>query len=66
MCGYLGGLTALWDAVLDFIYHPCTAFINYRVVKLEICWIFILQFLLKFLPSVLKSIGMKMCLTACI
>lgn len=34
------------------------------VVRLEICWSFILQFLMKFLPSSLRSVGLQMPLTA--
>ena len=47
-----------------FYVLPSSVFINSIVVKLEVCWSFILQFLLKFLPSVQKSVGMKMHLAA--
>lgn len=64
--GYLGGLSALWSALWDFTHRHYIALINSKVVRLEICWILILQYLMKFLPSALEPVGMKTCLTACI
>lgn len=51
-------------AAARFYVSPSTTFINSMVVKLEMCWSFILQFLLIFLPSVQKFVGMKMHLAA--
>lgn len=60
MYGYLGSHPALWNAVLDFMYRHYTAFINSKVVKLEIGCIFLLRSVLKCLSSALESVGMKM------
>lgn len=60
--GYLGGLPVL----SDFLHHPVIALINPKVVKSEIGWILIWQYLMKFWPSALESLGMKTRLIACI
>lgn len=43
--------------VCPLVYSDYTTFLNSKVVKLEIRWTFILQFMIKFFSSGLESIG---------